>query len=258
MKRALLLVFLLAFAAWAANVKLYLKDGDFHVVREYQVQGDRVRFYSVERSEWEEIPLALVDLKRTESEAGARKAEIEKESKLMSEEEAADRALKDEVSRIPQEPGVYWVEAGQTKTLKQAQSNLRTNKGRSILKKLAPVPLVTGKATLEIDDAHTATVFTTARPEFYIQLSQIERFGIVRIEPKEKDKVRVVENVTLMPVTEEKIEEPALIPILQRELDSGLYKFWPKEPLTAGEYAVVQFTAGEVNMQVWDFAVKPQ
>ena len=58
--------------AWGANLKLYLKDGTFQVVREYQVDQDRVRFYSVERSEWEVIPLDLVDLKRTESEVAER------------------------------------------------------------------------------------------------------------------------------------------------------------------------------------------
>jgi hypothetical protein len=36
----------------------------------------------------------------------------------------------------------------------------------------------------------------------------------------------------------------------------GLYKIWPKDPLPAGEYAVVQYTQGKVNMRVWDFAVK--
>ena len=56
---------MLAVAAFAANIKLYLKDGNFHLVREYKVERDRVHFYSVERSQWEDIPLELVDLKRT-------------------------------------------------------------------------------------------------------------------------------------------------------------------------------------------------
>src|SRR3981189_2138071 len=41
--------------------KLVLADGTFHLVREYSVQGDRVRYWSVERSDWEEIPTALVN-----------------------------------------------------------------------------------------------------------------------------------------------------------------------------------------------------
>ena len=36
-----------------------------------------------------------------------------------------------------------------------------------------------------------------------------------------------------------------------------LCKIWPKAPLAAGEYAVIQYTAGKLNMQIWDFAVKP-
>src|ERR1700676_2363099 len=41
--------------------KLFLTDGTFQIVREYQRQGDRVRYYSVERSSWEEIPARLLD-----------------------------------------------------------------------------------------------------------------------------------------------------------------------------------------------------
>ena len=39
--------------------KLILKDGTFQVVREYQRNGDRVRYFSAERGDWEEIPAAL-------------------------------------------------------------------------------------------------------------------------------------------------------------------------------------------------------
>src|SRR5579864_6357084 len=41
--------------------KLMLKDGSFQLVREYRVEGDRVRYYSLDRSQWEEIPSDLVD-----------------------------------------------------------------------------------------------------------------------------------------------------------------------------------------------------
>jgi hypothetical protein len=74
MRKYLLALLILAATAWAANLKLYLKDGGYHLVREYKVESDRVRYYSVERSEWEEIPLDLVDLKRTQSEAAERQA----------------------------------------------------------------------------------------------------------------------------------------------------------------------------------------
>src|ERR1700681_1275043 len=69
MRKLLLALSILVLTLWAANVKLYMTDGSYHIVREYQVQSDRVHFYSVERSQWEDIPLDLVDLKRTVGEA---------------------------------------------------------------------------------------------------------------------------------------------------------------------------------------------
>src|SRR5665213_3076920 len=41
--------------------KLILKDGTFQLAREYSVTDGRVRYWSVERSDWEEIPASLVD-----------------------------------------------------------------------------------------------------------------------------------------------------------------------------------------------------
>src|SRR5215469_8048692 len=88
---------LLVFTAWAANIKLYLKDGSFHLVKEYQVEADRVRFYSVERSEWEEIPLELVNLEKTRTEEAERKAELAKEARDLSDEDGLARAQQQEI-----------------------------------------------------------------------------------------------------------------------------------------------------------------
>jgi hypothetical protein len=252
--RKYLIALLIASAAFAANVKLYLKDGGYHVVREYQVQNDRVHFYSVERSQWEDIPLEIVDLKRTETEAASRKAQLEADAKSMAEEEKAERELAKEVSRIPQDPGVYWLEGNEVRVLKQAESTMHSNKGRSVLKRLAPVPIVSGKATLELQGTNSLNVFKNPEPEFYIQLSDPERFGIAKLTPGKG--VRIVENVTIIPVTNETVEEPQMVEILRKQLSDGLYKIWPMEKLPPGEYAVVQYSEGKLNMQVWDFAIK--
>ena len=63
---------LFAFLASAENVKLYLKDGSYQLVREYKVENDRVTFYSLDRDDWEEVPASLVDLDKTKAEIKAR------------------------------------------------------------------------------------------------------------------------------------------------------------------------------------------
>jgi hypothetical protein len=255
MRKVLLAIVFLTFAAWAANVKLYLKDGGYHLVKEYQVMADKVHFYSLERDEWEDIPLDMVDLKRTETEAAARKATLDHDVKVLTEEDAAARAIQKEVLRIPQNAGVYWLAGDQTKTLKAAESVVHSNKRREILKTLSPIPIISGKATLEIDGAHSQNIFTNPEQEFYIQLSETERFGMCKLTTK--GGVRIVEDLTYMPITKEVVEEPVMVDIFRQQLTpDGLYKIWPKEKLAPGEYAVIEYTAGKVNIQVWDFAVK--
>jgi hypothetical protein len=256
MRRYLLALLILASFACAANLKLYLKDGDFHIVREYKVQGDRVRFYSVERSDWEEMPLELVDLKRTESEASERKSELEKDAKVLSEEEKIQRDLQKEVSRIPQDPGVYWLDGKQTKIIKAAEASVHTNKGRSVLAKLSPIPVVSGKGTLEVQGTSSQNVFTDPEQEFYFQLSETERFGIVKLTPAKT--VRIVENLTFVPITKEVVEEPIMVPTFQKQMADGLYKIWPREPMAPGEYALVEYTEGKLNIQVFDFSIQPK
>ena len=63
------LLFLFSVACWGATLRLYLTDGTYQWAREYQVLQDRVRYYSSERDEWEEIPLTMIDLHRTQMEA---------------------------------------------------------------------------------------------------------------------------------------------------------------------------------------------
>jgi hypothetical protein len=254
-RRVLLLLLLLAAALFAANFKLYLKDGGFHIVREYKVEGDRVRFYSVERSEWEEMPVELVDLKRTEAENAARQAKLDEDTKLITAEEKARREQENEIVKIPQDPGAYMVENNQLRVFKAADSKIHNNKGRSVLKVLSPLPMVSGKATVEVDNAHSANVIANARPEIYLQLSADERFGIIKLKPK--DEVRIADRLEIVPISKEVIDDIDEVPIFRKQLSEGmLYKIWPEQDLENGEYAVVQFTPGKLDMQIWDFAIK--
>jgi hypothetical protein len=126
-----------------------------------------------------------------------------------------------------------------------------------VLSRVSPIPMITGKGTVEIPNAHSLTVLTNPEQEFYIQLAQAERFGIVKLRPK--GQARIVEELTFVPVAKETVEERDSVEIFQKQMTpDGLYKIWPKQPLPAGEYAVVEFSEGKLNIQVWDFAIKPK
>ena len=245
-------------ALWAVtNFKLYLTDGNYHVVREYQVSGERVRFYSVERRDWEEIPVALADLKKTDAERGAHDAAAAEETKMLSDEDKAVRAQQQEAMKIPVDPGLYMLDNGNTlRIFKAAESVYHSNKGRSVLKRLSPVPLVAGKGTIEIAQAHSANIVKQDRPDLYLQLSDEQRFGLIKLTPHAA--IRIAERVAVLPVTNEALEEMDQVELFRKQLtESGLYKIWPKEPLPPGEYAVVEYTPGKLNAQFWDFAIKP-
>jgi len=240
----------------AANFKLYLTDGSYHLIREYKIAEDRVKFYSVERGDWEEMPTALVDLKKTETERAGRAAAMAEQTRIISDEDKAVRAQQEEVLKIPQDPGVYMLEDGKTlRIFKVAESTYHTNKGRSILKAMSPVPLVPGKGTVEIPEPHSLNIVKLEKPDLYLQLSDEQRFTIVKLTPK--GAVRIAERVAVLPVTNEAMEEIDTVEVFRKQLtESGLYKIWPKEPLAPGEYAVIEYTPGKLNAQLWDFAVK--
>src|SRR5436305_4379420 len=128
------ILFLLATAAFGATVKLYLKDGSYQLAREYEVKSDRVRYYSTERSDWEEIPLELMDLSRTKKEAAEFEETVKAEAKAQSEEDAAERTARLEVDRIPVEAGVYYINGEKLEPMKAAESKVVNNKRRSVLK----------------------------------------------------------------------------------------------------------------------------
>ena len=257
MLRLILAAVLLPLLLLGDNFRLYLMDGTWHQVSEYKVEADRVRYYSIERSDWEEIPASLVDLKKTEAERHVVLETVKKSAAADDAEEKFEREQARLLSLIPMNAGVYYQDGEKVLTVKQAESKIVTSKKRAILKAMSPVPLIAGKATIELDGEHSSFVVHDSRPTFWFRLLAYERFGILRCQPK-KD-VRVVEKWNIVPVTNEVISDRENLEIFRQQVGNELYKIWPQEPLPPGEYAVIQFSEGERNTQVWDFRVeKPE
>ncbi|MEI9815228.1 MAG: hypothetical protein WDO18_22410 [Acidobacteriota bacterium] len=229
------LALLLSFAAtiYAANVRLYLKDGDYQMVREYEVQGDRVRYLSTERGEWEEMPLDLVDLKKTEKEAGDKLASQAELIRIEKAEDDAIKADKKQVANVPENIGVYLAEGSTSlKPLKEIDAFRKDSTTAKILQRIAPAPVIAGKATIFIEGKASKFRITNAEPEFFFRLAMQERLAIVKLDVK-KDQ-RIVENVMIPPQGEDVIEEQKQMDTFKKQYGPLLYKLWPQKPLPAG------------------------
>ena len=249
----LLLIGACAVCLLAANIRLYLKDGTFQIVKEYQVQQDRVKYLSAERNEWEEIPLDLIDLNRTKEEATAHQQQLAAEQKEDADEAAVVREEKQRVDSVPDETGAYYVRGEMLDALKQADITVTHDKKRTILKILSPVPLVPGKNTVDIDGPASKFHVDGDRPEFYFRLEAVEGFGMIKLDPKKT--ARQVETVTIEAVTNELREDRNEVATFTKQAGDQLFKIWPEKPLLPGEYALIEYSAEQGHLMVWDFAV---
>lgn len=249
----LLILALLAVSAFAANVRLYLKDGDSQMVKEYKVEGDRVRFLSAERGEWEEIPLELVDLKKTEKEFASKAAALAETLQLEKAEEDAVRADRKQVQSVPETPGAYFIDGTNVTPLKEAEVTIENSTSRRILQMIAPAPIVAGKSTVTIKGKAATFRIKNREPEFYFRLAEEERFVIIKLDPKKDE--RVVEVVTILPNEEGTFEDQKQVAVFKKQYAPRLHKVWGEKPLEPGEYAVVEYTEGKINIRVWDFAI---
>ncbi|MGA8088726.1 MAG: hypothetical protein WCA10_15705 [Terracidiphilus sp.] len=171
----------------ARNHRLILKDGNYQMVRKYEVVGDRVRYLSLERNEWEELPYDLVDWDATRKweqhhvgpyESPDAASPGMKEAEEIDKEEAAERnelkARMPEVAKgleLPDEDGVFVLDTfqGTPELVELVPSNLslnqRNRKGLATLN-----PLAGQRATVELDGAHAKVHLHVNDPAIYLSL----------------------------------------------------------------------------------------
>src|SRR5256714_1590909 len=128
--RALLLagfaiLLLVPFSAQAQQLakRLILKDGSYQLATKWEKKADRVRYFSAERNEWEEVPNTLVDWDATDKyekdrAAGKPAPEAVVLDKELEAERQADEAKSPHVApglRLPDEGGVVLLDNYQNK-----------------------------------------------------------------------------------------------------------------------------------------------
>ena len=243
--------------------KLILTDGSYQIVREYSVEGDRVRYWSVERSAWEEIPAKLVDWDATHKAEGEQaKADEELKAKMRATE-LAERTKDIDVDKsleikpglfLPDGIGFYVLEDRLIFEMRQSLAANHISKGREVAKILSGIPIIPSKQNLEVPGAHSTLRMKTAEPEFYMRPADRRepRFQLLRLQASGDH--RVVESINLHPSGQE-VHHSTEVGFQTWTPATGVFRYTVNERLTPGEYAFVELTNEGINAYIWDFGV---
>jgi len=264
--------------------RLILKDGSYQSVTKYEVKGQRVRYLSAERGEWEELPKSMVDWAATDKyekdrAAGASTPEAIELDKELEAERLAEEARSPHVApglQLPEEGGVFLLDTYENRAelspIDQRGGSVNKNMKGNVLRS-AINPIAGARQTVEIPGKHAPVQGHVSVPSLYINIDRgqeteapppsskdetvpaAERFRIVRLEGK-GDK-RVVGNIKI--AVYGKISQDAkFVPATVQPMSGGWVKVTPTESLPNGEYAVVEMLGKEgMNLYVWDFGVNP-
>src|SRR5579871_2493474 len=115
---AAILIMLACTHAWAQQnpKRLIMKDGSYQSVTQWEITGDRVRYYSAERYGWEEIPKELVDWAATDKYNKDREGERDTTIKEIAKADEADEREAPLVIpglRLPNTGGVFMLDTFQ-------------------------------------------------------------------------------------------------------------------------------------------------
>jgi hypothetical protein len=280
------------FGAQAKGKRLILKDGSYQIATQWEVKGDRVRYYSAERFTWEELPNSMVDWPATEKYQQDRAAGNLAEQNSLRIEEDAERKAEEARSptvapglRLPETGGVFLLDNFQAhpQLVELVQNGSEVNKqtSKNILRSVIN-PIPSGpKQTVELKGTTARIKSHTGTPAIYVNVNfypdqetdnpkpsggpdrpsgtpppTAQRFKIVRLQQKQD--VRVVSNLKVALTGRVKEEENA-INATSEAMSSDWTKITPSAPLAPGEYAVVEMLSPkQMNVFVWDFAVDPK
>jgi len=260
--------------------KLILKDGDYQLVREYTRNGDRVRYYSLERGGWEEIPASMIDWVATQkAEAAVASQNAEEVEKLKKQEAATrvDMALDVDASLqtssgifLPPGEGMFAVQGKDIQPLEQAELETHRDKKQTLKQIFTPIPIVPGKTNIELAGSHAKYRLDPSRLEFYLREAppDPDRTSSVRkssrpgesgpevelIRANVKGNRRMLEQIK--DIFGQQLSEDRNTVLLQRwQITPNVFRFTLGEQLEPGEYALAEMLPDGINLYVWDFGV---
>ena len=260
--------------------KLVLTDGSFQLVRNYEKNGERVRYFSLERGAWEEIPSAMVDWDATKkAEAADEKTASALLEKVRVQEAAARAETPVDVDAsltvapgvfLPDGEGMFAFEGKSVKRLGQAGSDVKTDKKNAIARVFSPIPIIPSKRNVEIPGAKATVRLTSQAPEFYLREpppdpdhdSTVLRTGrqgesgpeVALVRAKVKGNKRLLESIRSQ-FGQEISQDRDEIAIQRWEVAPDIYRFTLSAPLPPGEYALAEILGDGLNLYVWDFGV---
>ncbi|MGC2814359.1 MAG: hypothetical protein WA207_03055 [Candidatus Acidiferrum sp.] len=260
--------------------KLVLTDGSYQLVRSYEKDGDRVRYYSLERDQWEVIPASMVDWAATKkAEAATEETSAQLLHKVQIQEAAAKAETPVDVDAsllvapgvfLPDGQGMFAFEGKSIKKLTEVGSQEKTDKKTVLKQILSPIPIVASKHNIEIPGSKAAVRLTGGVPEFYLreptsdptQDSSVLRSGrqsesgpdVALVRAKVKGNKRLLESIKSM-FGQELSESRDDISVQRWEVAPDIYRFTLSAPLPPGEYVLAEVLQDGLNMYVWDFGV---
>jgi len=244
--------------------KLILMDGTYQLAREYAVEGDRVRYWSVERSQWEEIPTNLVDWDAThkaEAEQAGRDAELK--AKIHASQVAqltkdidVDRSLEIKPGLfLPDAIGFYALDRDKLiREMKQSTAVIKTSTGREVERIMSGVPMIPSKRTMEIPGERAAMRLATAEPEFFMRPADEREPQFRLLRAQVKGGHRVIDSISIH-FTGQETHNATDIEIQTWTPATGVFRYTVDERLEPGEYAFVEMTGEGISGYVWDFGI---
>ena len=159
--------------------RLILKDGSYQLVTKFEVKGDRVRYMSAERNEWEELPSSLVDWPATEKYEKDRAASAIPEAAALDKETAAEREAElvklPQVApglRLPEDSGVFLLDnyggEPQLVELQQMEGDIDAKSRGNIFR--TPLNPAGSKQTVELAGEHATIHSHVAVPSIYLKV----------------------------------------------------------------------------------------